>query len=142
MGGIVDCLEFTVESQEDFADSWLPTLDINIQIDSGNMVNYRFYEKPSISQVCLQKGTALSRNSLVQSLSEDTKRRMMNSSSRVPDSERIRVIDKWAQKMINSGHGMKEVRSIVISGLKGYYSKLKKCQKTGAPVHRSAKLSF
>ena len=53
MGGIVDCLEFTVESQEDFPDSWLPTLDINIQIDSGNMVNYRFYEKPGISQVCL-----------------------------------------------------------------------------------------
>ena len=66
----------------------------------------------------------------------------MNTSSKVPDSERVEMINKWAQKLVNSGHKQKEVRSIILSGLKGYISKVKKCEKNGTPLHRCAKTSF
>ena len=111
-------------------------------MDSENSVNYRLFEKPSSSQVSLQEDTTLSRNSLVQSVAEDTKRRLMNNSRKVPDSVKVEMMDKWAQKLINSGHKSKEVRSILLSGIKGYNNKVKKCQKSGTPLHRSAKLSF
>ena len=47
--GIVECFAFTVESQEDFPDNWLSTLDLNIQVDAESSVNYK----------CLKKGTPL-----------------------------------------------------------------------------------
>ena len=34
--------------------------------------------------------------------------------------ERIVAIDKFSQKMVNIGHTIKTVRSILISGIKGY----------------------
>ena len=51
-------------------------------------------------------------------------------------------MDKWAQKLINSGRKSKEVRSILLSGIKGFQNKVRKCLKNGTPLHRSAKLSF
>ena len=116
----MDCLTFTVEGQDDFSDSWLPTLDISLKVDSENFVLYRFFEKPTTSQVCLQANTALSQNGIVQALVEDTKRRLLNTSSKVSDSVKREIIDKWAQKMLNSGHGLSETRRNIISGIKGY----------------------
>ena len=141
MDGMIECLTFTVESQEDFENDWLPTLDLNIRVDKENVINYMFFEKPTTSQVCLQESTALSRNSMIQSLAEDTKRRLMNTSAKVPDTVRVEIIDKWAQKLVNSGHKVKDVRAILISGIKGFYIKVRKCKREGVPLHRSAKMS-
>jgi hypothetical protein len=75
MQGLTDCLSFTVETQEDFADGWLPILDFKIQITKANLVEYTFFEKPTASEVCLQADTALNQNTLVQSLSNEVARR-------------------------------------------------------------------
>ena len=58
MDGIMDCLSLTVESEEDHANGWLPTLDLNLQVDSDNSINYKFFEKPTASKMCLQSDTA------------------------------------------------------------------------------------
>ena len=71
MGNIVGCLEFTVESPEDFPDQWLPTLDMSLKVDNNNQVQYRFFEKPTASKLCLQADTALGQNCFVQSLVQD-----------------------------------------------------------------------
>ena len=42
MDGMVECLNFP--------DNWLPTLDLSIQVDKENSVNYKFYEKATSSQ--------------------------------------------------------------------------------------------
>ena len=141
LDGLVDCLTFTVEGQDDFPDSWLPTLDISLKVDGENIVLYRFFEKPTTSQVCLQANTALSQNGIVQALVEDTKRRLLNTSSKVSDSVKREIMDKWAQKMLNSGHGLSETRRNIISGIKGYYTKLKKAKACGKSIHQSAKSS-
>ena len=110
--GLVDCLTFTVEGQDDFPDSWLPTLDISLKVDNENAVLYRFIEKPTTSQVCLQAITAFSQNGIVRALVEDTKRRLLNTSSKVSDSVKRKIIDKWAQNMLNSGHGQEGTSSV------------------------------
>ena len=45
------------------------------------------------------------------------------------------------QKLVNSGHKVKDVRAILIIGIKGFYSKVRKCKREGVPLHRSAKMS-
>ena len=89
--------------------------------------NYRFYEKPTTSRVCLQPETALGKNGLVQSLVEEVKRRMLNTSNDMPMSTWCRILDEFAQKMLNSGHSVEHARRNILSGVKGYESKVRKC---------------
>ena len=77
----------------------------------------------------------------MQALVEDTKRRMLNTSESVPAVVRREIIDKWGQKMLNSGHSLEEVRRNLISGLKGYERMKTKALKLNKPLHRSAKES-
>ena len=57
LGGIMECLEFTVDSPEEFPDLWLPTLDISLQMDKEDQVKYPFFEKPTDPKLCLQADT-------------------------------------------------------------------------------------
>ena len=51
------------------------------------------------------------------------------------------MIDNFGQKMVNSGHSIKEVRRNILHGLKGWRSKMDRCKSSNQPVHRSAKES-
>ena len=62
-------------------------------------------------------------------------RRMLNCSSHIPIVSRLEVINNFGQKMVNSGHTIQEVRRNLISGLKGWRSKLDRCKTTNQPVH-------
>ena len=108
-------------------------------MEKENYIQYKFFEKPTASQLCLQADTALSQNGFVQALVEDIKRRMFQ--GRQQHKERHPGLDTWSQKMVNSGHPIDSVRPNIISGLKGVLSKQKKCIKKGLPFHRSAKKS-
>ena len=110
MKGHNNCLEFTMETEEDFSDGWLPTLDLKIRVNEKNLIMYCFFEKPTASQMCLQSDTALGQDSLVQSLVNDVIRRMTNTSELVELEERLAVVDNFGQKMLNSGHSLAEVR--------------------------------
>ena len=112
-----------------------------MRVTATNQIEYRFFEKPTSSKMCLQADTALAQNGLVQYLVQDVMRRMLNCSSHIPIVSRREVIDNFGQKMVNSGHTIQEVRRILISGLKGWRSKLDRRKTTNQPVHRSARQS-
>ena len=141
LDGLVECLTFTVETCEDYDDGFLPTLDLNIKVDDDGEIVYKFYEKPTSSQVCLQADTAMAQNGLVQALVEDTKRRLYNTSSKIDMASKVEMLDKWAQKMVNSGHTQQAARRNILAGLKGWRSKVNRCLKEGKKLHRSAKES-
>ena len=141
LDGLIECLRFTVETGEEFEQYWLPTLDLSLKVDEMNQVQYQFFEKPTASKMCLQSDTALSQNCLVQSLVQDVIRRMLNCSSHTTPATRREVIDKFGQKMINSGHTIEETRRNILSGLKGWKTKVKRCKAANKPVHKSAKES-
>ena len=81
MQGLTDCLSFTVETEEDFHDGWLPTLDLKLKVDEANQVIYSFFEKPTGSDKCLQADTGLNQNCLIRSLSYEVMRRLANMST-------------------------------------------------------------
>ena len=83
LGGLVDCLDFTIKTSEDFSDGWLPTLHISMRVSFMNQIDYQFYEKRLPSKMCLQSYTGLAQNGLVKSLVKDIIRRMLNCSSHI-----------------------------------------------------------
>ena len=75
--------------------------------------------------VTSQKDSALPENSKITSLTNEMVRRMSNTSELLSDKVRIRVVDEFAQKMINSGYQLVQARRVVMGGLKGYERKLR-----------------
>ena len=74
------------------------------------------------------------------------KRRLLTTSEDVPDRVRCNILDAFAQKMLNSGHSLKETRRNTLAGVKGYEAKFKKAKfkkarQSSSPMNRSAKQS-
>ena len=136
--GLTECLEFTVETEEDFADGWLPTLDLKMRVDEMNQVRYTFYEKPTGSNKCLQATTALNQNCMMKSLSNEVMRRLSNMSEHTIINEKVEVKDIFSQKMANSGHCLDVIRKSISNGLKGHLRKKERCRLEGKPFHRSS----
>ena len=124
----------------------LPTLDCNIWIDEHNHVMYIFFEKKMTANQVLHKDTALAEDTKISSLTAEVRRRMMNTSELLPDSDRVKVINNFTQKMANSGYRLEQIRRIVIAGLLGYEkrveaSKLDATESGFRPLHENAKYS-
>ena len=43
MGGLEDYLKFTMETEEEFEDGWLPTLDTELKVSTANIIMYQFF---------------------------------------------------------------------------------------------------
>ena len=93
-----------METEEDFTDGWLPTLDFKLRVNANNIIEYAFYEKPTTSNICLQSDTALNQNCLIRSLSNEVGRRLDSFSQTVSMEARILALNIFSQKLINSGH--------------------------------------
>ena len=51
--GVADYLDFTFETGDDYQDGWLPTLDVSIRINDKNLVDYRYFEKPTTTNTTI-----------------------------------------------------------------------------------------
>ena len=138
MQGLTTCLSFTTETEEDFSDGWLPTLDLKIKVLENNQVAYSFFSKPTASNRCLQANTALNYNCIMRSLSNEVMRRLANISGHLGAKEKVKVMDEFSQVMVNSGHGIGEVRKTLVNGIKGHERKVERCKKEGKEFHRCA----
>ena len=118
---------------EDFSNGWLPTLDFQLRVNEQNIIEYSFYEKPTAPNRCLQSETALNQNSLIRCLGNEVGRRLDSFSETVPLRERVAALDRFCQKLLNSGHSLSTVRGILVSGIKGYQRKVARSVATGNP---------
>ena len=82
---------------------------------------------PTAYNRCLQEDTALNHNSLIMALSNEVGRRLDSYSSSMPNKERVDALDKFSQKLVNSGHAVKTIRTILVGGIKGYKRKVARC---------------
>ena len=62
-------------------------------------------------------------------------------SHHIPTREKVSVLDKFSQKMSNSGHCLAVIRKCLSSGLKGHIRKVDRCSREGKPFHRTAAAS-
>ena len=141
MGEVEGFLKFTPETEDHFDEKRLPTLDFSLWVNKEDYVIYSFYEKPMALNQVIHKNTALSENCKIQSLHNEIMRRLKNCSDRVTWEEKIAVLDRFAQKMFNSGYDEEQIRRVMIGGVKGYERFRKRCEKEKRQIHRSAKES-
>ena len=125
MNDIETYLTFTVETGEDF-DGWLPTLDTSLRVRGDNQIDYKFFEKPTTTSTVIRKESALAENQKIQILAQELVRRLFNTREDLPSSFRSRVINDYAQKVLNSGYGHDQTKRIILAGIRGYFGKVKR----------------
>ena len=66
---------------------------------------------------------------------------MLNTSKGVENSTRMKIMDKFAQKMLDSRHSLEATRWNLVTVLNGLERKKRKCARLGEGLHKSAKAS-
>ena len=102
-----------------------------MRVTANNIVDYNFYEKPMSSNVTVQRMSAMEENSKMKTLSNDLIRRLLNTSERLGLEKRIKVVDNYSQKLLNSGFKLEQVRTIIVNGVSGYERKVKESKRPG-----------
>ena len=72
------------------------------------------------------------------SLLQNVVRHMRNTREKLDLKERVIVINKFTQRMANSGYTRQQARRVIVSGLKGYETARKRAVKSGIRMHMSA----
>ena len=80
----------------------------------------------------------MNHNCLIKSLANEVERRLDSFSETVLMRERTSALNRFSQKLLNSGHSLATVRSVMVSGIKGYKRRVARCKAAGTPMHRSA----
>ena len=121
LGASLNCIwdftQFTTESERDFSNGFLATLDCQTKVLDSGVISYKYYSKPMASNLVLQMGTALSRSCVFSSLRQDLVRRMITTSLIEPMTVRLEVINDFIQLLINSDHKYAFIKAVVQQGL-------------------------
>ena len=130
MNSINRDISFTAESQEDFPDLHIPTLDTKLRLlyhpdGTANRITYTFYEKDINTQYATLETTAQSQNDKVQALSKKIERRLFRTDNSRPQTEVNSILDKYTEKLTRSGYCISQIRQIVTSGIRCYLRKVK-----------------
>ena len=99
---------------------WLPTLDLEIKTLENNKVMFQYFEKPMVPNMALHRRSAMPKATRRATLNQELIRRMVNTSEMVSDDRRVEIVDKYAEKLMNSEYPLDQTRNIIIGGLKGY----------------------
>ena len=65
-------------------------------------------------------------------------RGLLKISESIPDSTRCQILDRFSQKMMDSGYGLKQIRRVILGGIKGYEKMVKRSREGGRSPHRSS----
>ena len=79
----------------------------------------------------------MSRQSLYSILSNELRRRLEVIDEKISEIEKVRVVYKFIQQLVNSEYNAKQIREIVISGITGYSRKEKRRKIECKPKYRS-----
>ena len=118
MNSIYPFLKFTVETEEDFENGRLPTLDCElwmepIQDQKRRKVNFSFFQKSMKTPFVVMKESAMGQSQKISILSNDIIRRLSNCSETVEMSEKVKIIDDYTETLNVSGYSEREIKEII-----------------------------
>ena len=117
---IFNFLKFTTETQEDFPNNMLPTLDFKTSVTPGGIIEFEYFHKEMENNRVLERTTALSQGTIFSALRQNLVRRMLNTGEMVPMKTRLLIIERFIQLMVNSGHKFSFIRSVVQQAITKY----------------------
>ena len=119
MNGICGWLNLTMENESMFGGT-LPTLDLQLWVREDNKVMFMYYEKGMIPDMVIHRRSAIPESTRRSTLNQELIWRLTNTSEMVSNEVRVGIIDKYAQKLINSEYSLEHTREFIVGGLKGY----------------------
>ena len=119
MNNVRGWLVLTMETEDMFESGILPTLDLEIGVLMDNKIIYQYYEKPMVPNMVLHRRSAMPEKTRRSTLNQELIRRRINTSELVAMDKRIEIVDKYAQKLINSGFKLDQTSKILVGGLCG-----------------------
>ena len=123
---MVGFIKFTTETEEDFKNNFLPTLDVQTQVQRDGTILYKFFRKPMANNLVIQFGSALPKNIIFSALRQDLVRRMVSCSNNLEWEERLCVVEDYVQLLVNSGHSFSFIKAVILQGLTRYKFMLKR----------------
>ena len=122
-----------------FVDSKLPTLDVKVWW-SGEQLQFEFFEKETVSNRVIQRGTALAESSVRPSLNQEVVRRLLQTSASLPITAKQSALSAFAQKLRNLGFSVESSRLILVHGVTRYLEMVGKSNL--APSHEQFKPQY
>ena len=119
---ILRLMNHTIETSEDFPDGRLPTLSFSMWEEEWG-ISHSYFEKAVRSQVMLMERSAMSSQSKFVINTNELRRRMEVLHISVGKEERISIVDKYTQQLLNSGYNRSQIKEIVVSALKSFKRK-------------------
>ena len=113
MNSINQDLEFTVETEDDFDDKKLPTLDFTIWQEENGTINHTYFQKNMKTPYVVMERSSIAKQQQYQILSNELTRRLLNVHDKNEQKELTRIVDQMTQELKNSGYGIKACQEIV-----------------------------
>ena len=139
MNGINPDLQFTVESEEDFPNKRLQTLDFETWTQPDGTISHSFFEKSMQTPYVTMERSAMSSQQKHAILANDLIRRLSMVDQKVDMEEKLEVVNKFTRKLKTSGYNHNQCMELVTSGVRGFLNKLKNREKNGEEMYRSAR---
>ena len=139
MNSINKNLQFTVESEDDYEDKKLPTLDFKIWQEKDGKINHTYYQKEMKSPYLIMARSAAPQTQKIQILSNELTRRLLNiNRQEIGQEEYNKVVDQFTQEAFNSEYGHTTTRTIVISGIRAWKARQERRVLQGQEIYRPA----
>ena len=103
MNSINPDVQFTAETAEDFVTSWLPTLDLDLQM-CEDQISHTYYQKPMRTPLLVMENSAMGSQQKNNIMSNEIMQWLFNVGKNQPMSEKVRILDQAAQQLKNSGY--------------------------------------
>ena len=123
---VTDFIQFTTEGEEDFSNSFLPTLDFQTQVQESGKILFKFFSKPMSNNITIQIGTGLAKNTIFSALRQELVRRMLNCSLELDWDVRLDIIRDFVQLLINSGHRYAFIKAVTLQAITRYRFMIKR----------------
>ena len=138
MNSINRDLQFTTETEVDYKEMRLPSLDFYMWVERG-LIHHSYYEKPMRTQLVLMRNSSMSIQQKMDILSNELVRRLSVVGGGVSRQEKVAIVDHYTKQLINSGYDRTMCREIVVCGLKVMRTKVLRRKKAGEKFYRTAR---
>ena len=140
MNSVNPDLKFTTETQEDFPNERLPTLDFEMWINQDNKVTHSYFQKEMKTSMVIMERSAMAKHQKFQILRNELSRRLSNIQvGEIKNEEITSKVEQFVGELKNSGYKRKQAAEITIAGIRSWKSKIKSRERANIPFYRPAK---
>ena len=133
-------IRFTTDLPSRYQSGKVPMLDLQVWIERsgpGTIIRHTYYEKQVTSPLVFHNRGACPTRQKIVVLAEEAKRRLYNQDRQHSPEDRMKDLQHFTQKLIDSDYGKETRREILKAGVKRFYRLLLQEAAGGRAVYRS-----